>query len=287
MKIKYLPAPAQFLTDGFEHHATVVFHDVSLDRVAVGGGFFDGGHIADAAHGHIKGSWDGRCRKGQNIDGSLHFLHFFFMRNAEALFFVDDAKAQVLEKDVLLQNPVGADNYINFTAAKAGKNFFLLLRAAEARKQFHRHREAIHPLQKGLVMLPCKNSGGHQNCHLLAVHNGFECGANGHFRFAEAHIAAKKTVHGAGHFHIVLDFFNAAELVIRFFVWEAFFKIPLPIRIFAEGIAFGAHTLGIKSNKLLRHILNGGLYPAPGLLPFGGIELIKLYGLIILRADVF
>ena len=126
-------------------------------------------------------------------------------------------------------------------------------------------------------MLPRKYGGGNEHRHLLSVHNRFKCGANCNLCLAEAHVAAEKSVHGARHFHIVLDFFNAAKLVVGFFIWEPVLKVALPVGIRAEGEAFRMHTLGIKGDKLLCHILYGGANPAAGALPFGGVELVELY----------
>ena len=135
-------------------------------------------------------------------------------------------------------------------------------------------------------MLPRKYGGGNEHRHLLSVHNRFKCGANCNLCLAEAHVAAEKSVHGARHFHIVLDFFNAAKLVVGFFIWEPVLKVALPVGIRAEGEAFRMHTLGIEGNKLLCHILYGGANPAAGALPFGGVELVELYAGIFTRADV-
>ena len=126
-------------------------------------------------------------------------------------------------------------------------------------------------------MLPRKYGGGNEHRHLLSVHNRFKCGANCNLCLAEAHVAAEKSVHGARHFHIVLDFFNAAKLVVGFFIWEPVLKVALPVGIRAEGEAFRMHTLGIESNKFLCHILDCGANSAAGALPLGGVELVELY----------
>ena len=135
-------------------------------------------------------------------------------------------------------------------------------------------------------MLPREYGGGNEHRHLLAVHNRFKCGADSHLRFAEAHISAEKSVHGTRHFHIVFDFVNAAKLVVGFFIWEPVLKVALPVGIRAEGEAFRMHTLGIKGDKLLCHILDCGANPAAGALPFGGVELVELYAGIFPGTDI-
>ena len=199
------------------------------------------------------------------------------MGDAEALLLVYYAKPQILKFHILLQNTVSSDNYIHLSAFQAANYFLLLLRSAEAGSQLHGYGEPVHALHKGLVVLPREYGGGNEHRHLLSVHNSLECGADSHLRFAEAHVSAEKSVHGARHFHIVLDFVNAAKLVVGFLVGEAFLKVPLPIRIRRESVSLGVHTLGIEGNKLLCHILYGGANSAAGALPLGGIELVELY----------
>ncbi len=237
-------------------------------------GFLDGGHIADAAHCHIEGSRNGGRGKGEHVHGGFKLLEALLVRHAEALFLVDYAKTKVFELHILLQNAVSADYYVDFAGFKAADDFLLLLRRAEARKQLDGDGKAVHALHKGLVVLPRKNGCGNEHGNLLAVHNRLERGADGDLRFAEAHVAAEQSVHGARHFHIVLDFINAAELVVGFLVGEALLKVALPVGVRAEGVALGVHTLGIEGDKLLRHILYGGADAASGALPFGGIELV-------------
>ena len=80
-------------------------------------------------------------------------------------------------------------------------------------------------------MLLREYGGGHEEGNLFAVLHGFERGAQRHFRFAVAHIAAQQAVHDSAAFHIAFDLFNALELVRRFRIRETLFELPLPRRI--------------------------------------------------------
>ena len=53
------------------------------------------------------------------------------MRHAEALFFVDDQKPQVLEGHIFLQQAVGADDDIDLPLFRPFEDGFLLFRGAE------------------------------------------------------------------------------------------------------------------------------------------------------------
>ncbi len=49
------------------------------------------------------------------------------MAHAEAVFFVDDEHAELLEADILLQQPMGADNDIQFAGGHFLEQFVALL----------------------------------------------------------------------------------------------------------------------------------------------------------------
>ena len=71
------------------------------------------------------------------------------MRDAEALFLVDDEKAEVLEADVLLQQLVRADDQIDPPRTQIHERFLLLICGAEARKHVDRHRERAEAFERG------------------------------------------------------------------------------------------------------------------------------------------
>ena len=86
-------------------------------------------------------------------------------------------------------------------------------------------------------MLLGQHRGGHQNGHLLAVHDGFHDSTEGNFWFAEAHVAAEQTLHGGGRLHIPLDVRDTAQLIIGFRVGEVVLEFFLPGRVGGEGEA--------------------------------------------------
>ena len=126
-------------------------------------------------------------------------------------------------------------------------------------------------------MLLGQNGSGYQNGYLLPVHDGFHHSPEGHFRFAEAHIAAKKPVHGREGFHISLDFGNTPKLIVCFRVGEVVLKFPLPGGVRGEGIAGLALSGGIELNQLSGHILGGFPCLGLGLLPGIGSDFVQAY----------
>ena len=214
--------------------------------------------------------------QGEHIHPGAHLFEFLLVGDPEPLFLVDDDKPQILELDVLLNDAVGADDDIDRTPAQAADDRVLLAGGAVAGEQLDFDREALHPAEHRLVVLPGEDGGRHQHRHLFAVHHRLKGGAEGDLGLAEADIAAEQPVHRRLRLHVVFDLGDAFELVVRLVVFEAGFEIPLPFGVGREGEAFRLHPLGVQLGELLGHVLDGRFDPAAGLLPFGAAELVQL-----------
>ena len=129
------------------------------------------------------------------------------------------------------------------------------------------NRESTKTGNGSLVMLLGKHCCGHENCHLLAIHNRLHNATQSDLGFAEPHIAAQESVHGNGSFHIPLDFCNTTQLVVSFRIGEIVFKFPLPRRISAESKTLLPPAGGIELNQLRGHILGGRTCLCFGLVP--------------------
>ena len=73
-------------------------------------------------------------------------------------------------------------------------------------------------------MLKRQNGGGNQYGYLPTIVHGFECCANGHFRFPKAHVATHQSVHGAFTFHVGFYRRCGRRLVGRVFVEKRSFQ---------------------------------------------------------------
>ena len=78
---------------------------------------------------------------------------------------------------------------------------FLLGGAAEAAEHLDARGKSGEALLEGFEVLEGQNGGGRENGDLLAVGDGLEGGAHGHFGFAVADVAAEQAVHRRGLFH--------------------------------------------------------------------------------------
>ena len=67
----------------------------------------------------MEGPGDRRGREGEHVDRRAERLEPLLVLDAEPLLLVDDDQAQVLEGDVLLDDPVGADQDVDAAGARS------------------------------------------------------------------------------------------------------------------------------------------------------------------------
>ena len=276
VQVIHLPAAGQLLFHGLGQDHVVVLQHKGLHGLALNGRLLDGGKVPDAAHGHVQGAGDGGGRQGEHVHPDEVLLELFLVLDAEALFLVDDHKAQVVELHVLGQQPVGAHHDIHAAGLQAPQGLLLLLGGAEAGHHLHLHGEGLHTGEDGVVVLPGQQGGGGQNGALLTAHHALEGGPQGYFGLAHAHVAAEQPVHGVTLFHVLFDLGGGVELVVRLVVVETGLKVPLPVAVGREGVAGGLPTAGIQLDELLRHLLGGLFDLGTGALPLGTAQLGQL-----------
>ena len=162
----------------------------------------------------------------------------------------------------------------------------MLLRRAVAGQQPNADGEGLHPGQRRVKVLPRQNCGGGKDGALLAAHHALERRPQRNLGFADADIAAEQAVHRPRLLHIVLDVRRAGQLVGRFLVGEALFKIALPGVVGGEGVAVGLLAAGVQLNQLFRHQLRGGLDLFAGLGPVIAAQAAQLHIVAVARRGV-
>ena len=232
---------------------------VGLDRLAVLGGLLDGGHIPQAAEGHVQRPGDGGSGQGQSVHLLGHLPQPLLVGDAEALLLVDDQQAQVVEPDALLDQLVGADDQVHAALRQFLQNALLLLGCGKPGQHLNVHRKGPEPAHGGGVVLLGQHRGGHQNGRLLAVQNALHDSPEGHLRLAVAHVAAQQPVHGARPLHVLLDLLDGPELVAGLLIFEGVLKLLLPGGVRREGVARLAGPLRVQLDQPLGQILHGGL----------------------------
>ena len=91
------------------------------------------------------------------------------MLDAEALLFVDDEKPEVLEVQVVGQQPMRADDDVDGAVLHAAHDLGLFLRRQEPRQHLDPYRIVREPLAEGLAVLACEQRGRYEDRDLFAV----------------------------------------------------------------------------------------------------------------------
>ncbi len=163
VQIENLSAAIQLPPDGVADQPLVVGGDDGFDGQPVLRRRFDGAHVARAGQGEVKRARNGRGRQRQDIDQRAQLFEPFLVQDAEALLFVDDDQAQILEYNVALQEAMGADDDVHRAGRQVPDHAGLLAPGAKAREQFDADRIIGHALAEGVEMLLGQHGGRHQH----------------------------------------------------------------------------------------------------------------------------
>ncbi len=138
----------------------------------------------------MQGARNGRGAERESVNIFAHLFEAFLVGDAEALLFVDDEQAELLKFYVFGEQAVGADDDVHFAGFEVDESFFLFGGAAEAAEHFDAHGKGGEAMLESFEMLEGEDGSGREDRDLLAVGDGFEGGAHGHFGFAVADVAA-------------------------------------------------------------------------------------------------
>ena len=127
-----------------------------------------------------------------------------------------------------------ADEDVDLSVLEVGEDLLLVSCAAETVDVVHTHRKAFHPCREALRMLQCKDRGGYEYGHLLAIAHRLERGADRDLRFTEADIAAHESVHRCGLLHVALHIDGRRFLIGCVLVDEAGLEFVLQVVVRLE-----------------------------------------------------
>ena len=111
--VEDLATAGQFPGDGFADDRTPLLHDEGLDRQSPGRRGGDDGQVADAGKRQVEGAWNRRRGECQDIHFGAQVLQLFLLANAEPVLLVDDHEAEVLERERLAKQTMGADDDVH------------------------------------------------------------------------------------------------------------------------------------------------------------------------------
>ena len=202
-------------------------------------------------------------------------LQAFLVGDPEMLLLVYDDQAEVVERDRLAEQRMGADDDVDLAAGDAAPGRRLLPGRHQARELGDTHRQPGESLAEGVQVLPAEERGRSQHCDLLAGLDRVEGRAQRHFRLAEPDIAADQPVHRPPGAEIVDRLLDGARLILGLHIGEAR----------AEGVVEGARRCQLRRrprralrrepDELLRHVADALLEPGLARLPGGAAEPVQ------------
>ena len=256
MEEEDLPAAAHLVLDYGLDFLLVEEDYLGLDGDAVGRRGGDDAQVARAEQRELQGARDRGGRERESIDLRAKLAQLFLRRHAELLFFVDDQQPEVLEREAVAKQLVGADDDVDGPVGQFLLDRGQFLRGAQAADVVDPDGERGQARAEGGEVLQREDGSRHEHGDLLTVGGGLERCADGYFRLTEAHVAADQAVHGEGLLHVVLHGAGGLLLVRGVLVHERRLELGLQVRIGREGEALGRTALGVELNQLLRYILN-------------------------------
>ena len=280
-----LAVSRELLPDRVGDHPFVELQDVGLHRQPVLRRGVDDRQVPNPDERQVERPGDGGRRQGQDVDERPEFFELLLVADAEALLLVDDDQPQVLERDVLLEEAVGADHDVHRPPFEAGEDLLLLGLRPEAVEDLDPDRVGLQPPGEGLVVLLGEDRRGDEDRHLLAVERGPERGAHRHLGLPEPRVAADQAVHRLAAAHVEVDLLDRLRLVRGLLELEGGAELLVDPVGCGEGLPAHHLARGVDRDQLLGHLPDRLLHPLLDRLPGGPAELVDLRDEPV-RADV-
>ena len=196
----HLAATLQFSQHRFADQRLGITRDKGLDRQSSLRRGGDHRKITQAFQRHRQRARNRRRGQRQHVDFRAHSLELLLLAHAEAVFFVDDDQAEVLELDVLADQLVRADGNVDAAFVEANQRLRGFFGGAKARELGDFYRPVGETVGEGIEMLFGEQCRRHQHGHLFAVGHRDKGGAQRDLGFAETDVAADQTIHRFGAF---------------------------------------------------------------------------------------
>ena len=234
----------------------VVSADNRFHGLAVWRGRFDQRHVPRPHQRKVEGPWNRRRGERQHIDEAEFFLEGVLVFHAEPLLLVHHDKAEVFERDVRGDDPVGADHDIHAAIGEPRDDFFLLRDGTVAAQELDRHRILAHPLPERLEMLLREHGRRRNDDSLLSAAHRLERRADCDLGLAESDIAADQPVHRAHRLHVGLGLGDRPELVAGLGEKKRSLEFLLPVRVGRERVPDPVFPFGLDLEHAGRVFVN-------------------------------
>ena len=155
------------------------------------------------------------------MDVGLELFQPFLVNDAEALFFVDDDQAEVLELDRFGDHRMGADDDVDMTARQSVARLLRFARGDQTRQAADIDRETFETLDKIGVMLAREQRRWHDHRDLHPRHRRDEGGTQRNLGLAEPDVAAHQPVHRLPRRHVGEHIADRAVLIVGFLIGKA------------------------------------------------------------------
>ena len=191
-----LAAARDLALDRFAQHVVVPARDEGADGAPVQRRRGDQRQITQAADRHLQRARDRRGAQREHVDLGAQLLDALLVGHAEALLFVHDQQAELLEVHVLRQHAMGADHDVELALLELRARVSPVLpssRSATAARS--RIGYSCHALAEGLGVLLREHRGRAQHRDLATGHRDAKRSAHGDLGLAEADVAADHAVH--------------------------------------------------------------------------------------------
>src|SRR5262249_20766677 len=151
MEEEDLPATIQLALNRIPNRSFIVLSDDCLDWQPVVWWRLNRAHIPSTGEREVKCARDGCRAQRQHIHQLAQQLELFFVHDAEPLLFVNHHESEVLETDVVLKQPMGADHDVYRSGGQILHNALLLAAGAKPGKQLDPDRVIGHPFTERVV----------------------------------------------------------------------------------------------------------------------------------------
>ena len=266
---EHLAVPQHLAADGLRDGPLVVPAHIGQDRLPVGRRGVQEAEVPDAGQGHLKRARNRRGGQREHVYVGPESLDGLLVADPEMLFLVDHEEPQVLEADVLGQQPVGADDDVDRSVGQPADDPAGLSGRQEPAQHLDSHGEGRVPVPERLAVLLCEKRGRYQDRHLAAVLHGLERSPDRDLGLPEADISADEAVHRHGTLHVGLHVLDGLQLVGCLLEGEGLLQLALPRRVLGEHVARRGDACLVEEDKFLGDLGSGRPDPGLGLLPVG------------------